>query len=367
MIAPMEHAGTTTRILAIESSCDETAAAVVEGNGTGSATARSNVIASQAALHARFGGVYPDLAAQEHTINIIPVIALALHEAGLLDSPEANGQAVRDALDHVDALAVTVGPGLIGSLLVGTTAAAQLALLAGKPILPMNHWEGHLYSAFLGTEPPAFPILFLTVSGGHTSLILMRDHFQYELLGSTVDDAAGEAFDKCARILGLGYPGGPAISAAANDARAAGTQLKRKLPRPMLGSGTLDMSFSGLKTAVLYAVERGDIRLPGDQAAAARETEDAIVDTLAGKLMDAAAQYQPASLALVGGVAANARLRDELATRAAAAGLPLHVAPMPFTTDNAAMIGAAAVFRYALDQHFAVPPLTIEANASLRL
>lgn len=367
------------RILAIESSCDETAAAVVEGDlptgqagGTRLVRALSNTIASQTALHAKFGGVFPDLAAQEHTKKIIPVITLALHEAGLLDSPTAEGTAIQQAVAQLDAIAVTVGPGLIGSLLIGTNAAAQLAHLSGKPILPINHWEGHLYSIFLADEKsnntlPQFPILSLTVSGGHSSLILMRDHFQYEILGSTVDDAAGEAFDKCARLLELGYPGGPALSQAAAEARANNEQLALKLPRPMLDSGNLKFSFSGLKTAVLYAIQRGDIKLPQDQRAAAREVEDAIVEVLIAKTMQAAKEFQPASLALVGGVSANNQLRTALTEAAVQQSLPIYIAPLPFTTDNAAMIGAAAIFRFGLDPNFAQDPLAIEANPSLRL
>lgn len=361
---------TTKRILAIESSCDETAAAVVEGDGAGLATARSNVIASQVRLHAEFGGVFPDLAAQEHTKKILPTISLALYEAGLTKQPNASGSELQAALIQLDALAVTVGPGLIGSLLIGTTAAAQLATLSNLPILPINHWEGHLYSVFLahdGATVPPFPLLILTVSGGHTSLILMRNHFEYEIVGSTLDDAAGEAFDKCARLLDLGYPGGPALSKAAAEARADNQQLSIKLPRPMLDSGDAKFSFSGLKTALRYAIERGDVQLPRDQAAAARGTEDAIVETLVIKTMWAAAKYQPASLALVGGVAANSQLRTQLATAASAADLSLYIAPMPFTTDNAAMIGAAATFRLAHDPMSIVEPNAIQPNASLRL
>ncbi len=369
---------TTKRILAIESSCDETAAAVVEGDlptgqagGQVLATARSNVIASQVRLHAEFGGVFPDLAAQEHTKKILPTISLALYEAGLTKQPNASGSELQAALTQLDALAVTVGPGLIGSLLIGTTAAAQLATLSNLPILPINHWEGHLYSVFLAHESaaktPAFPLLTLTVSGGHTSLILMRGHFDYDIIGSTVDDAAGEAFDKCARLLDLGYPGGPALSKAAAEARTANQQLSLKLPRPMLDSGDAKFSFSGLKTALRYAIERGDIQLPRDQAAAARETEDAIVETLVTKTMWAAAKCQPASLALVGGVAANSQLRTQLATATNAAGLSLYIAPMPFTTDNAAMIGAAATFRLAHDPTSTAQPDAVHAAASLRL
>jgi N6-L-threonylcarbamoyladenine synthase len=360
------------RILAIESSCDETAAAVVEGDGTNLAIARSNVIASQVELHAQYGGIFPEMAAREHAKNIIPVIGLALHEAGLLDDPKATGKPIQHALAGLDAIAVTVGPGLIGSLLIGTNAAAQLARLSNKPILPINHWEGHLYSIFLKGESgdqaiPQFPILTLTVSGGHTSLILMRDHFNYEILGSTVDDAAGEAFDKCARLLELGYPGGPALSKAAAQARVDNQLLELKLPRPMLNSGNLKFSFSGLKTAVLYGIERGDIKLPEQQNAAARATEDAIADVLIAKTIQAAQLYQPTSLALVGGVAANSQLRERLTKAAHKISLPLYIAPMSFTTDNAAMIGSAALFRFTNDPNLAVDPLNIEANASLRL
>ncbi|MEK7184317.1 MAG: tRNA (adenosine(37)-N6)-threonylcarbamoyltransferase complex transferase subunit TsaD [Patescibacteria group bacterium] len=368
----MHQVPTTKRILAIESSCDETAASIVEGDGQSLATARSNVIASQVALHAEFGGVFPDLAAQEHTKKILPTISLALHEAGLTSSANASGHEIQQAIAALDAIAVTVGPGLIGSLLIGTNAAAQLAALANKPILPINHWEGHLYSIFLEHESnsqslPQFPMLTLTVSGGHTSLILMRNHFDYEVVGSTVDDAAGEAFDKCARLLELGYPGGPALSKAAAEARASNQQLSIKLPRPMINSGNLKFSFSGLKTAVLYAIQRGDIKLPQDQAAGAREVEDSIVETLITKTLQAAKEYQPASLALVGGVAANSQLRSQLTEQAKAINLPLYIAPMPFTTDNAAMIGAAAIFRLAHDPTAAKLPTEIHATASLRL
>lgn len=364
-------APTTKRILAIESSCDETAASIVEGNGQSLVSVKSNVIASQVALHAQFGGVFPDLAAQEHTKKIIPTISLALFEAGLTNHANAQGAEIQQAIAQLDAVAVTVGPGLIGSLLIGTNAAALLAQLSNTPILPINHWEGHLYSIFLANEStdqvPQFPILTLTVSGGHTSLILMQNHFEYEILGSTVDDAAGEAFDKCARLLELGYPGGPALSKAAAEARTNNQQLGIKLPRPMLNSGDLKFSFSGLKTAVLYAIERGDIKLPQDQAAAAREVEDAIVDSLIKKTLQAAKNHQPASLTLVGGVAANSTLRSRLVAEAKEINLPLYIAPLPFTTDNAAMIGAAAIFRLIHDLQATVLPQDIQPTASLRL
>ncbi|MGI6103324.1 MAG: tRNA (adenosine(37)-N6)-threonylcarbamoyltransferase complex transferase subunit TsaD [Patescibacteria group bacterium] len=356
------------RVLAIETSCDETAAAVIEGDGAGLAAVRSNVVASQAAMHAEFGGVFPDLAAREHTKRIVPVIGLALHEAGLLDDPEASGEPVRQALAEIDAITPTVGPGLIGPLLIGVNAAAQLANLADKPVVPVNHWEGHLYSVFLAPPEgdatlPELPVLFLTVSGGHTSLILMRDHFRYEVLGSTIDDAAGEAFDKCARLLGLGYPGGPVLSKAAAQARAAGEALGITFPRPMHDSGDLRFSFSGLKTAVRYAIDRGDIALPEQINAAARETEDAIVDVLLQKLARAVEQYNPATVAIVGGVSANHELRRRATEQF---GGILRIPAFPYCTDNAAMIGSAGLMRFLKNdgittwQH-------LTANAALRL
>lgn len=342
-------------ILAIESSCDETAAAIVRGTAETQAEVASNIVASQAALHAEYGGVFPELAAQEHVKKILPTIQLALSEA-------------RIEISELDGIAVTIGPGLIGSLLIGVNAAAQLANLTKLPLLGINHWEGHLYSAFLKSDQdslPEFPILFLTVSGGHSSLILMRNHFEYELLGSTVDDAAGEAFDKCARLLGLGYPGGPALSKAAAAFRSSDqsqSETKLSLPRPMLDADNLNFSFSGLKTALRYAIDRGDVTLPADQGLAAAAVEDAIVDVLLAKLERAAKKHNPASVAIVGGVSANQELRRRAAER-----FPNVIIPQfSYSTDNAAMIGAAGLYHFLLKQDF-VSPETITANASLRL
>lgn len=378
------------RILAIETSCDETAAAIVEGNGEEPVRVVGQALASQIALHRQYGGVFPDLAAREHTKRILPVLGSALHDAGLIDNPRAAGQSIQRALAGVDALAVTNGPGLIGPLLVGTAAAMQLAKLSGKPLIGINHWEGHIYSAFLQSGPvstqrfvvsstgsfnnlqlttdnspatePQFPLLVLTVSGGHTSLILMKHHLRYEILGQTLDDAAGEAFDKCARLLGLPYPGGPEISRRAALARSSDRQLTLKLPRPMLNRSLLDFSFSGLKTAVRYAIDRGDIRLPQDIDPAAREIEDAIIDVLLGKLAQAIAQTKPNSVAIVGGVSANRELRHRAREQ-----LTVYVPDPQYSTDNAAMIGAAAIYRLARNESGVTDPLQLVTNASARL
>lgn len=350
-------------ILAIESSCDETAAAVVVGNEKGGAQVKSNVITSQIAIHAQFGGVFPDLAAKEHVKKIIPTIELALKEADLW-----NGNAF-SSLQNIDAIAVTNGPGLIGSLLVGVNAAASIALLSGKPLIKVNHWAGHLYSVFID-EAPELPMLSLTVSGGHSSLILIKNHFDFEIIGETVDDAAGEAFDKIARMLKLGFPGGPMVSKSADEARSKGLALKHKFPRPKLKDKDFDFSFSGLKTAVLYALNSGKINLPADAPSAAREAEEAIVEVLVKKTIRAAQKFEPKSIALVGGVSANKFLRQEI-TRAVQSfddnSPQLYLSDLDYSTDNAAMIGAAATFQLALKKDILTNPAEIEAIASLRL
>jgi len=321
------------RILAIESSCDETGVAVVvDGRRI-----EANQVASQVALHASTGGIVPEVAARQQLRWIVPTLESALREAGA---------GWRD----LDAVAVTYGPGLIGSLLVGVNVAKALSAVHELPLIGINHIEGHIYANWLtevkAGEPlpaePAFPLLCLVVSGGHTQLVLMEDHGRYRLLGQTVDDAAGEAFDKVGRLLGLPYPGGPSIAAAAADA----TPVTR-FPRART-AGTYDFSFSGLKTAVLREVEgyreRGE-PIPVDGLAAA--FEEAVVDALATKTVAAARDHGVASVALGGGVAANRALRATLGTRLAADGLSLLVPPPAWCTDNGAMIGAAAGFRFA--------------------
>jgi len=320
-------------VLAIETSCDETGVAVVSGGRR----IEANQVATQIALHAATGGIVPEVAARQQLRWIVPTITAALDEA-------------RIGWSDLDAVAVTYGPGLIGSLLVGVGVAKAVAVAHDLPLVPVNHIEGHIYANWLTdltaeqplpVEPP-FPLLCLVVSGGHTQLVLMLDHGRYRLLGQTVDDAAGEAFDKVGRMLGLPYPGGPAISEAARDARPT-----TRFPRART-EGRYDFSFSGLKTAVLRSVasyrERGE-PLPIDGLAAA--FEEAVVDVLVSKTTAAAEEHAVAAVALGGGVAANRVLRAELRERLAANGTPLLVPPVEWCTDNGAMIGAAAGYRFA--------------------
>jgi N6-L-threonylcarbamoyladenine synthase len=338
------------RILAIETSCDETGVAVVVGGRR----IVANQVATQIALHAETGGIVPEVAARQQLRWIVPTLEAALDEAG-------------STWHDLDAVAVTYGPGLIGSLLVGVNVAKALAVAHGLPLVGVNHIEGHIYANWLtdagAEEPlpaePPFPLLCLVVSGGHTQLVLMEDHGRYRLLGQTVDDAAGEAFDKVGRLLGLPYPGGPAISEAARDAAPA-----TRFPRART-EGRYDFSFSGLKTAVLRAVaayrQRGE-PLPVDGLAAA--FEEAVVDALATKTAAAAVEHGAAAVALGGGVAANRRLRRTIAERLRAEGLPLLVPPAAWCTDNGAMIGAAAGFRFAAGDR-ATPALEAVPNLAL--
>ncbi len=314
-----------TRILAIETSCDETAAAVVEDGRH----ILSNVVASQVELHARYGGIFPEVASRAHIEAIVPVIEQAMREAHV-------------GFDDLGALAVTYGPGLAGSLLVGVNAAKGLALGRGLPLVAVNHLEAHVYAHWLeveseGSAPPEleFPLLALIVSGGHTELILMRDHGQYEYLGGTLDDAAGEAFDKVGRLLGLSYPGGPAIEKAAQD----GNPEACRFPRAWMGGG-YDFSFSGLKTAALRVVQKRNTppqgRLLADLAAS---FQAAAVDVLSAKAARAAAEFGVTAVLLCGGVSANLSLRTVTTERA---GVPVYYPPPILCTDNAAMVGACA-------------------------
>jgi N6-L-threonylcarbamoyladenine synthase len=331
---------TATRILGIETSCDETAAAVVE-NGT---QIVSSAVASQAELHAAFGGVYPEVASRVHIETIYPIVDGVLAQAHV-------------GLEAIDAIAVTRGPGLAGSLVVGMNMAKGLALASGLPLLGINHLEGHIYSIWLseGENQPEFPLLALVVSGGHTELVLMKDHLAYQRLGGTLDDAAGEAFDKVARLLGLGYPGGPAIQSAAQG----GNPEAYTFPRAWL-EGTWDFSFSGLKTAVLREVRKIE---PGLRAGVeaprpglpisdlAASFQAAVVDVLVGKTLAAAKQFGAAHILIAGGVSANQSLRESMLENP---DYPVHVPPLSLCTDNAAMIAAVGHRRYLAGQRDAL-------------
>ena len=330
-----------TRILAIESSCDETAAAVI-ADGT---RILSNVVASQNELHAKYGGVFPEVASRRHIEVIYTVVAEAISQAGL-------------TFADLDCLAVTQGPGLVGSLLVGVNMAKGLAAAHDKPLLAINHIEGHLYSLWLTESAPdiQFPVLTLVVSGGHTELYLMRDHGVYEHLGGTLDDAAGEAFDKVGRLLDLPYPGGPAIDKAART----GDDRAFDFPRAVLTDG-YNFSFSGLKTAVLRQTrEYGEGQaMPVPDLAASFQT--AVVDVLVQKTAQAAAAYDVTAVHLAGGVSANSQLRTAMA---AALDRPVRYPPLFLCTDNAAMIGAAAHFHFTAGRRDA---LDFDVIPSLRL
>jgi N6-L-threonylcarbamoyladenine synthase len=328
-------------VLAIESSCDETGIALVEGGRR----IHANVVASQVALHAATGGIVPEVAARAHLRWIVPVLEAAWEDAGV-------------AWSDVDAVAVTHGPGLAGSLLVGLNFAKAMAYVRGKPLVAVNHLDGHVEAAWLldpGAETgpePVFPLVALVVSGGHTFLAEMRDHGDYRLLGETVDDAAGEAFDKVGRLLGLGYPGGPAIMQAASGA----TTRNVVFPRAWLGD-SYDFSFSGLKTAARRIIDaaRAEAGLrdePEEQLPEAVVAElawgfqDAVIDVLARKTARAARAISARSIVVGGGVAANQVLAGRLADEAGALGLPLHVPRPGLCTDNGAMIGAAGCRRF---------------------
>lgn len=320
------------RILGIETSCDETAAAVVE-NGR---IVQSNVIASQAEIHARYGGVFPEVASREHIRIIYAVIDEALQKAHI-------------SLKDVDAVAVTRGPGLAGSLVVGLNAAKGLALAGNLPIIGVNHLEGHLYSAWLetgketGKDEPEFPLVALLVSGGHTELIRMENHLKYELLGRTQDDAAGEAFDKVARLLNLPYPGGPSIQKEAVN----GKQDAFSFPRAKV-DGAYNFSFSGLKTAVMREVRALEIgHKTINTADLAASFQAAVVDVLVHRTLQAAEDSGAKSIVLAGGVSANQALRESLAQ---VSSVPVFIPDFKYCTDNAAMIAGAGYFRYSLGE-----------------
>lgn len=351
----------TGRILAVESSCDETAVAVVERGRR----IVSSVVASQVALHSETGGIVPEVAARAHLRWMIPVLDEARCRAGIEDWSE------------LDAVAVTEGPGLAGSLLVGITMAKTLAWSHDLPLVPVNHLEGHIYAAWL-LDPdederaaPQFPLVALVVSGGHTFIVEMADHLRYRLLGQTVDDAAGEAFDKVGRLLGLSYPGGPAIMKAALGA----TRHDRRFPRAWMGD-SFDFSFSGLKTAARHAVEEAlgvaqgsrDLegrRLPeAEVAELAWAFQESVVEVLSTKLLRAARELDARTIILGGGVAANAVLRERITDGADGMHVPLLVPRPGLCTDNGAMIGAAGWHRLGAG---ARADRSLDARPSLKL
>jgi N6-L-threonylcarbamoyladenine synthase len=352
-----------TLILGIETSCDETAVAVVQDGRR----ILSNVVASQAELHEPYGGVFPEVASRQHVLSILPVLRDALEQAG---ATWAN----------LAAIAVTYGPGLAGSLLVGVNAAKALAWAQDLPLVGINHIEAHIYGNWLGEGPePELPAVCLIVSGGHTELILIRDHGSYVRLGGTLDDAAGEAFDKVGRLLGMGYPGGPAIQAAARSGRSDAFDL----PRAWL-PGTYDFSFSGLKTAVLYLTQqysmgaspptseletpsvgrrRGPRKVrPLPMADTAASFQEAVVDVLVEKTLKAAEEVSAHQVLLAGGVAANAELRRQMQGRVP---VPVRFPPVPLCTDNGAIVAAAGYFRFAMGER-AKWDLDVVPNLRLR-
>ena len=337
-------------VLGIESSCDETAAAVIEDGRA----IRSNIIASQVATHAPYGGVVPELASREHLDRIAPVVAGALTEAGA-------------RLEQVDGIAVTQGPGLIGSLLVGISFAKSLAMVAEKPIVGVNHIEGHIYSVVFENPPVEYPAVALIVSGGHTTLFLMPEEGRYAVLGRTRDDAAGEAYDKVAKLLGLGYPGGPVVDRLATSGHPRAAELVFTLPR--MDSPNLDFSFSGLKTAVLRYVREHGIEPVSNGGEPSQQIidlvasfQDKVIRSLLVRLRAAMRRHKPRTIILAGGVACNSALRS--AVDAEDFGAPVYYPSPILTTDNAAMIAAAGYAKLARGEDHG---FEFTASASLKI
>jgi N6-L-threonylcarbamoyladenine synthase len=318
-------------ILGIETSCDETAAAVYDGAARRLLAHRLH---SQTAIHAPFGGVVPELASRDHLVRLLPIVRCVLADAGL----GSDGQALQ-------AVAYTAGPGLVGALLVGSTVAAGLAAAWGKPAIPVHHMEAHLLAPLLEPDPPAFPFLALLVSGGHTMLVDVQGVGCYRILGQTLDDAAGEAFDKTAKLLGLPYPGGPNLARLAGDEAVAD---RFRFPRPLVDRPGLDFSFSGLKTAVMLKVRElsgPDGLTKSDTRDLARSFQNAAVDTLVSKCLQAVRQTGLRRVVVAGGVGANRRLRAALSSAVAASGVSVHYPRSEFCTDNAAMVALAGALR----------------------
>lgn len=371
-------------ILGIETSCDETAAAVVLGpdfvkakaykNGQIGVRVLSNVVSSQIEIHKKYGGVVPEVAAREHVLNILPVINEALEKAGIKKE---------DAPKKIDAIAVTVGPGLVTSLIVGIETAKTLSAVWKIPVIGINHIEGHICANFIRenskmlasasrrSEQEAdvkniFPAVVMTVSGGHNMLFLMKGYDKIKLLGETLDDAAGEAFDKAAQMLGLGYPGGPAISAWAEKLKVKNEKLKINLPRPMLNKKNYDFSFSGLKTALMYKI-KSDKKWKERIPEYAAEFQTAVIDVLAGKTIRASGEFKAKTVILAGGVSANKelRMRMEKAVKEKLKEVDFNMPDLKYTTDNAAMIAAAGYFRAQKKKFTPWQKLKVDANLEL--
>ena len=328
--APLKLA--VMRILGIESSCDETGVALVETTGTAMPRLLSHALHSQIEMHQAYGGVVPELASRDHIRRVLPLTRQVLAEAGA-------------SLADIDVVAYTRGPGLAGALLVGSGVACALAASLGRPVLGVHHLEGHLLSPFLSADPPEFPFIALLVSGGHTQLMRVDGVGRYELLGETIDDAAGEAFDKSAKLMGLPYPGGPGLSRLAEQ----GNPAAYKLPRPLLHSGDLDFSFAGLKTAVLTQSQKigpaAHTEGAPERADLAASTQAAIVEVLVKKSMNALKSSGMKRLVVAGGVGANRELRSQLNAACAKAKVRVHYPELHLCTDNGAMIAMAAAMR----------------------
>ncbi|WP_110959884.1 tRNA (adenosine(37)-N6)-threonylcarbamoyltransferase complex transferase subunit TsaD [Acidovorax sp. ST3] len=320
-------------ILGIESSCDETGVALVRSTGDAVPTLLSHALHSQIEMHQAYGGVVPELASRDHIRRVLPLAKEVLAESG-------------QTLADVDVVAYTRGPGLAGALLVGAGVACALGAALNKPVLGVHHLEGHLLSPFLSADPPEFPFVALLVSGGHTQLMRVDGVGRYEILGETIDDAAGEAFDKSAKLMGLGYPGGPALSRLAEQ----GSATAFKLPRPLLHSGDLDFSFAGLKTAVLTQAKKLGDELEARKADLAASTEAAIVEVLVKKTLAALKQTGLKRVVVAGGVGANRHLRAQLNAACAAAKVRVHYPELHLCTDNGAMIAMAAAMRLQAGQ-----------------
>ncbi|MEK7178624.1 MAG: tRNA (adenosine(37)-N6)-threonylcarbamoyltransferase complex transferase subunit TsaD, partial [Patescibacteria group bacterium] len=356
-------------VLGIETSCDDTAAAVIEAKGglaKSSFSVLANISYSQVAIHKKFGGIVPNLASRAHLEKIIPTIKEALRVA-------------KTKPDKIDLITVTRGPGLIPSLLIGVNTARALSYKWQKPIIGVNHIEGHIYSNWLTAQDSSrnlvrrkkrinFPALILIVSGGHTELVLMKGYGKYKIIGQTLDDAAGEAFDKTARLLGLGFPGGPAIAAMANQLKTKNYQLKTTLPRPMINSKDYNFSFSGLKTAVLYLYNDLVKKYPKEKIipAMAAEVQNAIVDVLTAKIVKAVKNLNPKTVMIAGGVSANKALREKMAKEFGSYKIPFLMPDISYSTDNAAMIAAAGYFNYIQKKPAKDSWKKIEANANLK-